>query len=440
MKVSTERLENCQMALTIEVDEERAERALREAARRISKRVRIPGFRPGKAPYEVIRRIFGEEALYNEILDELGEAVYKEALKETGIEPFAPARVEDIQLKPLVMKMVVPLAPVVELGDYRRIRLTPPQVIVGEERVEAALRRIQEDNATLRPVDRPARLGDLAVVDIEGRVKGEVVIQERRRKLTLRADSPFPGFGERLVGMAVGEEREFALTCPEDYADKALAGKEIHFKVLLHELKEKVLPDIDDALARTVGDFETLEELKAALREGLRAQAEQEAEERFAEEVLTKVVEEAKVEFPPVLLERELDEMMEELDRRLKREGLSLDNYLRMKKQSREEFRAELTPRAKERLKRALVLGKVVELEGLKVDEKEVEEEVRRISQPFGPRTGAMGEALASPEQERSLALDLLTRKALQRLVAIAKGELEEEPAPEKSEEEREVN
>jgi len=429
LKVTTERLQNCQVELTIEVDEERVEQELRRVARRVSKRRRIPGFRPGKAPYDVVLRFFGKDALYREALEDLGQAVFKEALEKEGIEPFAQAELVDFQFEPMVLKMMVPVAPIVELGDYRQLRLTPPEVTVNDEEVEAALKRIQAQHSQWQPVERPAQLGDQATIDIESTVEGEVVLSNQERALLLRAESPYPlpGFNEQIVGMGIGEDREFDLTYPENLANEKLAGKESHFKVHLHDLKELVLPELDDDLARTVS-IETFDDLKAKVREGLQAEAEREAESRFASEVLTATVERARIEFPPVLLERELDNLLEEQDRALRqREGLNLDNWLEINKKSKEEYRDELRPRAAERLKRGLALGKVVELEDITVEEEEVGTQIERMSLAFGEQADKARDVFSSPDNMRSIASDLLTNKALQRLVAIARGEVEDE-------------
>lgn len=386
MKVETERLENCQMALTIEVDEERTQRALRDAARRISRQVKIPGFRPGKAPYHVVARYFGKETLYQEVVDELGEDLYREALQEIGLEPFRPATLTDYDIEPLMLKLVVPLAPVIELGDYRQMRLEPEAEAIEEE-IDKTLKKIQRENAFWQSVERSAQWGDMAMVDIRGTIGRKTVIENRGRKLILGDSSePLPGFSEKLLGMPPGEEREFTLVCPGDFEDENLAGRQVHFRVYLQDLKEKVRPDIDDDLARTVGDYETLEDLKAELRRQLEA----EAEDRFAYRALTALVERAEIEFPPVLLEEQIDDLLEEFDRNLRREGLNLENYLAMRKQTKEGFREEIAPQAEEKLKLGLVLNKFIELEGL--------------------------------ENEPDA-----TRKAMERLAAIAKGELEEE-------------
>lgn len=406
MKVTTERSENCQVALTIQVGEERTEQALRKSARRLSKKVSIPGFRQGKIPYHVMLERFGKKALLGGVLDELIQEVYEEALEETELEPVAKASIQDIQLEPLTIKVMVPVAPLVDLGDYRQMRLDPPEVTVGDAEVEGALERIRRENAQWWPVDRPTQLGDMATVDIKGTVDGKVVMDgEKSLRLSANSPYPFPGFNEKLVGLEIGEERKFTLAIPNDFPKLDLTGKEVHLKVHLRDLKKQVLPDIDDDLARTIGNYETLGELKEVLRKDLEAQAEREAEERFASEVFDVVLEGARIEFPPMLLEQEIDEILEEREKRLQREDLSLSEYLSMKGQSEEEYREEIRPLAEDRLRHALALGEVVKLEGLESSPEE------RKPQGKGPPL---------PEEM------LLAQKALRRLAAIAKGEAEE--------------
>jgi trigger factor len=429
LEVTAERLENCQVELTIEVDEERVEQELRRVARRLSKRRRIPGFRPGRAPYDVVLRHFGKDALYQEVLEDLGQTVFEEALEQESIEPFAQAELMDVQFEPMVLKMVVPVEPIVELGDYRQLRLIPPEVSVSDEEVETALERIQAQHGQWQPVERPAQLDDQVIVDIESTVEGEVVFSNQERALLLKAESsyPVPGFNEQIVGMVIGQDREFDLTYPENLANEKLAGKESHFKVHLHDLKELMLPELDDDLAKTLG-VETFDELKAEVRKSLQAEAGREAESHFTSEVLTAMVERARIEFPPVLLERELDSLLEEQDRVLRQqEGLTLDNWLEINKKSKEEYRDELHPRAAERLKRGLALGKVVELEGITAEEEEIEAQIERMSSSFGEQADKARDVFSSPDNMRSIASNLLTNKALQLLTAIARGEVEDE-------------
>lgn len=399
--------------LTIEVEEGRVQEALHQTARQVSRRLKIPGFRPGKAPYHIVARMVGQEALYDEAIQQLAPKVYEEALTESGVEPFAKAQIEVLQRAPLILKAIVPLRPVVELGNYRQIRIAPEEVTVAEEDVDALLAQLQRENAQVVPVDRPTRMGDEIILDLKGTLDGQTVIEAQRETLAMveeGTDWP-PGLVEELVGMAVGQGEEFTLFYPEDYPSEDLAGHEVTFQATVHEVKERCLPEIDDELAKTVGDFETLEELRERIRHNLQARAELEARERLADRVLAAAIEGAKIEYPPILLERESEAMLAEYAARVEQQGFTFEGYLEAQQKSRDDLMNELRPQAEERLKRALLLGKVTEVEGIEVEAAEIDEEIERIAKLYGDEA-----AKSRPSIENRL----LAQKALQRLVEIA--------------------
>ncbi|MFQ6058968.1 MAG: trigger factor [Anaerolineae bacterium] len=429
MKVTQEPTADRQVVLTIEVDEERMQRALHQAARQLSRRVKIRGFRPGKAPYTVVARAVGQDRLYDHALELLAPQVYKEALDESGIKPYALAPLELIQREPPIFQATIPLPPLVELGDYHAIRMAPQEATVTDEDVEAVLAQIQQNTAQAVPVERPVAENDILTLSLRvsrgdepAASAGEVLLEQENAIFDMASGSDDlpPDFGAALLGMSKGQEREFTLTYPAHHPHEDLAGQEVTIHVTLHEVKERHLLDIDDELARTVGDFETLDELREQIRANLQTRAEIEARERLSEEVLAAVMAQARVEFPPPLVERELDQMVADLADRLKGRGLTLEKYLEMEGRSEQALREELRIEARERVKRALVLGKVVELEGIQVEPGEVEEEAESIAQRFGERAEAAREVLASAESQRSLTSRLLAQKALRRLVEIA--------------------
>jgi len=422
MKVTQEPIADRQVVLTIEVDEERMERALRQAARQLSRRVRIRGFRPGKAPYALVAQAVGEERLYDQALRLLGPQVYEEALAESGIQPYALPPLEVTRRKPPIFQATIPLPPLVELGDYHAIRMTPQEVTVTDEDVDAVLAEIQQDNVQIVPVERPVAANDILTLSLRIS-QGDRVLLERENVVFDMAegsnDLP-PEVGEALLGMERGQERELTLAYPADHPDERLAGRSATIHVTLHEVKERRLPEIDDELAQTVGDFESLDELRERIRANLQTRREIEARERLAEEVLAAVMSQARVEFPPLMVERELDEMIADYADHLERRGLTLEKALEMQGKSEQELRDELRVEARERVRRALVLGKVVEQEGIELEPGEVEEESEAIAQSFGERAEEAREALASEESRRSLTSQLLAQKALRRLVEIA--------------------
>lgn len=430
MQITTEPLENRQLRLTIEVDEERAQQAMQQAARQISRQVNIPGFRKGKAPYELVVQRYGEDTVRREAAEMLVQTVYAEALEQEQIEPYAPGSLEEVNLQPFTFEFTIPLPPQVDVGDYRSYRLAPPRVEVPQEQVQQALEEIREQNAILEHVDRPAELGDGVVIDLVGRTaEGTEVLRADDLRLILDAESssPAPGFAEAIVGMEAGEERTFTLTLPEDFPREELQGQEVAFTVEMAEVYNSTLPELDDDLARTMGNFDSLNELKEHIEEQMRQKVQAEADEEYAGQVVQAILEQAQVEYPPMMLEKMVDEMVEDVEQAVKQQQhLPLEDYLRFHGQSMDELREQLEPQATARLKLALVLGEVVTREGLQVGEEEIGAHIREASIPWGVRADDVRTSLSSELGRRAVRSRLLTNKAIQRLVAIARGEAPE--------------
>lgn len=430
LKIETHTHADRTLHMTVEVPEERVRPALQAAARQISKRYPVAGFRPGKAPYEHVVRQFGERAVYEAAIDELGQKVYAEALDQEKIEAYGPGSLEDMQLKPMVLKFTVPLKPEVDLGDYRALRLPYTAPVIADEEVQRVLDTLRERQAVLEPVERPAAPGDVAILDInaflnEGLNPSDFLMTDKDVSVQLdaQADWPMPGFAAQVTGIAAGETRKFDLAFADDYANESLRGQTAHFEVVCKEIKSRTLPEWNDDLAKEVGDFQTLDELRARVRSDLEKQASRAADREYADKVLEQLVGQSTITFPPVLLEQEVDDLLADLDNRLREQRLTLDDYLKIEKKTREMLREEYKPRAEARLKRALVLGRVVELDQLEVQPHEVVGEIDRMSVALGEQAGQMRTYLNSDRARQSLTLDLLTNKAVERLVAIAKGE-----------------
>ena len=431
MKITTEPLENRQLILTIEVDEERAQQAMRRAARQIARQVNIPGFRKGKAPYDVIVQRHGEDTVRKEAADMLAQEAYSEALEQEEIEPYAPGVLDEVVLRPITFRLTIPLRPTVDLSDYRNYRLKPTKVKVSKKEVQQALEAIREQNAVLEPVDRPAALNDMVVMDLAGQTAdGVVFLRGNDTRILLDAEStePAPGFAEAIVGMEADEERTFTLTLPGDFPREELQGQEAEFTAKLAEVYERILPELDDDLARTVGNIDSFKELQEHVRGQLRQAAQEKAGGEYVGQVLEAIIEQTQVEYPPVMLEEELNAAVEDFKQQVSHQArLSLEDYLRIQGKTMEELREELRPQATARLKRALVLGEVVRLEGLEVDEEEIGAHIEQISASWGARADEMRTSLDSGEGRRTVRNRLLVDGAVQRLVAIAKGEAEEQ-------------
>ncbi len=440
MKVTTEPLERCQVLMTVEVDDAQADQLLKAAAKRIATQVQIPGFRPGKAPYSLIVRRFGEEAIREEAMEDLGGKVFREALKQANLEPFAPASMEEVSWQPLVMKVRVPLAPVIELGDYRSLRLEDAPLEVTEEEIDQELADIQEEYASWETVDRPARIGDRVEISLRAESDGETFSRE---KVTISIGDPdkepkYAAILKTLIGMAPGEERTtvmpFAIFSEEtdaesgeEGAEPESAGRDANVWIKVHAIQEKHVHPLDDDFAQMMGDFNTLEELREKVRTSLIRIKKEEFEEQQVAQTIERITSEmAHVEWPPVLEESAIDRWMSGLEQRLKQQGMPLQTYLRAQQKSLEQLREELRPRVQQQLRRSLVLQEIARREGLSVEPDEVLRYIETLAATAGDRQQDVVQSALSRAGLRQVFHDLLDAKVRIRLLQILKGEAQE--------------
>ena len=359
MKLSSERIENSQVVLNIEAEPEEVELALEEAYRHLAKSTDIPGFRRGKAPRAMLERYFGREVLLEEAMEHLVPQLLGRALEEQGIDAIAEPEIEITQNDPLIFKSTVSVRPTVELGDYRQIRVDPEPVEVVDEEVDKAMEQIRYQQAPWQPAERPVQFGDLVTINVEGSVDDKPALDRKELQYQVLKESPFPvpGFWEQLEGLEKGQEKEFTLSFPDDYELNQFAGKECQFKVLVSEIKEKSLPELDDEFAKSLGQgFETLESLHQRVASNLKAMAEESEKRRLEEKAIEALVEQSKVDFPPVLVEHEIDRLIRERE-------ASLEGRIQDRGKSVEELKEALRPLAVNRITHALILGKVAEEE-----------------------------------------------------------------------------
>jgi trigger factor len=448
LKIETQELEDRQVELTVEVPEDRVQAAKRSSAKRLSKDARIPGFRPGKAPYEVIVSKYGEEVIFEEALEILGQEAYRESLEDAELDPYAPGSLEEVvSREPLVLRFTVPLVPEVELGDYREIRIPYEAPDVTDEAVESMMEELRQRQALIEPVERPAEDSDLVVLDVHGELLDEeddedveLVNQEGISVLVdEETDFPFLGIYEHLLGMVEGDEKTVEHTFPEDYTAEDLQNKSASFQLKCSGVKSRFVPEWSDDLAKSVGEFEDLLDLRIKVRESLTEQATQETESAYAEQVMEMVMEGAHVTYPPIVLENETDHLMRDLEMRLSSQNLAFDDYLKIEGKNAEEIRDELKPAAEERVSRGLILGQVVEEENLEIDDEEITQEIDRMLEPLGDSgNDSLKEVFDTPEGRNRIGMDLLTKKAMDRLMDISKGEAEFEKPEDDHEESHE--
>jgi trigger factor len=370
--------------LEIQLPPERLDRALDAAVRALARRTRIPGFRPGKAPRPVLERHLGPGVVMDEALDHLMQDAYREALVKEGILPLSNAEVEVVQAeegKPLIFKATVPVPPEVALGDYRNFNFKPEIDVIDDARVDKVVEELRDQNATLAPVeDRGAQEGDYAVISFVGTKDGQPFDggTSERMPLILGQERLIPGFEANLIGKKVGETTEFDITFPEDYGEPTLAGQAAHFSVEMRELREKILPELDDDFLASLGEFASLEALREDIRRRLEGNALDRARHQFADRIIEYAVANATVELPEVLVDQEVEVMHDEFKGTLARQGITEEAYLKAVEKTTEDLHGEFRPGAERRAKTLLVLSKVADVEGLEVGDADVDAEVAR--------------------------------------------------------------
>jgi len=429
MKVSNQSIENSQAILHIEAESQEMEESLNKAYHHLVKGIDIPGFRKGKAPRHVLERYIGKEELQKEALEHLIPQLCNQVIEEQKMEVIAQPQIEILQVDPVVFKSTFPLRPQVELGDYQHIRLAPEPAEVTEEEINSVMEQLRQRRAVWAPVEHPVSFEDLVTIDIEERSEGNSINSYQGRQFPVIKDSPIPlpGFAEHLVGMEKGEEREFSLSYPDNYELKELAGKQYNFKVKLIEVKEKHLPDLNDEFAKSLGQgIETLDALRESTATSLTNVAEERARRAFEQKLIEAVVDLAKVEFPPILVEQEIDRLLSERDRMFRRQG-GLESYLKTFNKTEEEVREELRPGATERVLQSLVLGKVAEGEKIEVSPAEIDAEIEKMIGSTEENAEELHKIFNTQQGRRWVEERLIAQKTVQHLVEIATGDATEE-------------
>ncbi len=426
MKVTTERTPDCNAIVTVEVDESQVAGAMKTAAQRISRVRPIPGFRPGKAPYERVERAVGKNLLRDEAIDELAQSVYKQVIEDEQIDVYDAGKLDVVQKEPLILKYTIPTRPVVTLGDYRSIHMQPQPVEVKDEEVDQIIERLRQEQATMTPVTRAVALGDLVTINVKGGIEGqEPFTRDGMQVRVQKEQGTFPWI-EQLVGTNVNEPRTITYVYPEDTPNKEIAGKTATYDVTVTDVKEMQLATVDDEFAKSVSAFETLEQLKGRIRSNILAEKQAEENNRFADQVVDTEVDQSQIAFPASMIEDEIELELGRSKEIAQQIGLTWDKYLQLSGKDEQAFRETVRPRAEKRIKRLLTLMELAEAEKIQVDSKEIDVEIDRRAQEAaqaGGRADQTRRTLSSRESRRDIEFSLRMGKAIERLVAIAKGE-----------------
>jgi trigger factor len=444
LKVTKEKVENSQAFLTVEIEPSEMEAPMESSYKRIAQKANIPGFRKGKAPRAIVEQYVGKESIIEDALKYLVPQAYEQALKEQEIEPFAQPEVEVTQTDPVIFTAVVPLAPTIELGDYQSIKMEPEQAEVTDENVSDVMEELRRQNATWEPVDRPLEYNDLATIDVNGKTDEKPYIQRVGMQYQLLKDAaaPAPGFVEQILGMKKGEEKEFNLTFPEDYPNSEVAGKETNFKVKLSEIKREILPELNEQFIGSISsDLKTVEELRGEVKKNLVQRTEDRVKMEFQEKVVAAAVEQSQIEYPPILIEMEINRIINEEARQLQMSGRNLEDYLRSIGKTENDLREELRPIAEKNVRSSLTLSKIAEAEKIEVTDADIDENLDSMTGNVPEeRKEEFRKMLDTPQTRESIKQTLLTRKTIERLTDIARVPEKTKTGTKKKQKEEEEN
>lgn len=424
MKVTVENGENQQVTLTIEVEAAEVNKAVDQACKRLANRVSIPGFRKGKAPRMIVERHVGKDAVLQEAFDIVAPKALSKAFDEQKIDPVTRPSVDIETLeegKDLVFKATVTPRPEVKLGDYKGLNVPKNEVNITDEDVEKQLKTFQDRQGKL--VDAPegaeVKDGDFTTLDFKGFVDGEAFDggEGKDYPLQIGSNSFIPGFEDQLVGAKIGEERDVNVKFPEEYHAKELAGKDATFKCTIRSIKTKELPAIDDELAKKVSKFETLDELKADIRKNLEENAERTAENDQKSAAIEMATNNITVDIPAVMIDNRVTAMIQEMAMRLEQQGMKLEQYLQYAGTDIAKLREQYRETAEKNVKTDLMLEEVAKAENIKVEAKDLDEEVAAMAAAYGATPQQVQKIIKEQGRIGDLAASVLRKKTAQFII-----------------------
>lgn len=435
MSLQVEKLDNNMAVLTIEVPAEELEKAIETVYQKSKKRISLPGFRKGKAPRRMIEQAYGKDVFYQDAADELVPTAYEEALRETDEQIVSYPQLSVVQIeagKPFIFTAKVALKPEVVLGTYKGVKVVKMDTAVTEEEIAAEIDRERDKNARIVEVeDRAVQEGDIATLDFEGFVDGEAFEGGKGTDypLTIGSHAFIPGFEEALVGAVIGQETEVNVTFPEDYQAADLAGRDAMFKCTVTKLQEKLLPELDDDFASEVSDeSDTVEEYKEEVLNKLSERKSREAKSALEDAVLEAVTAEAKMELPEPMVDTQVSQMAQDYARRLRYQGISLEQYLEMTGMTRETLARQLRPQAVKRIQSRLVLEAVAAAEGIEASQEEIDKEIESRAETYNRDVEELKETYGESGR-KEISQDICVKKAMEFLVENAQDKEAEENA-----------
>lgn len=420
---STEKSGN-QATVVVEIDKELMETGVNKAYMKARKNIMIPGFRKGKAPRKMIESMYGAHVFYEDGLEEIFPEIYDFAIAKQDWKAIGTPSLKDMQISDdgiVTLTITTEVYPDVTLGQYKGLEVERREAVVSDAQVQAELDRMAENVSSTESVDRPAQMGDTVNIDFEGFDNGVPFDggKGENHDLKLGSGSFVPGFEEQLVGMSAGEEKDIDITFPEDY-HKELAGKSVVFHVKVNKVTVTIVPEQDDEFAKDVSEFDSLEELKADIREKALAEAEKQIQSEFENAAVEKAAENTTVDMPKALVERELDTQMERFAYQLQMSGYSMEQYAKMMGGDVNTMRSAFRPAAEKQAKISVTLEKIVEAEGITVTDEEIDAEVSALAAQYELEPAKVKEMVPAEELTESLKVRKATKIIVESAVAVA--------------------
>ncbi len=426
MNCKVEKTKNAnEVKLEITVEAEKFDEAIKKVYFKSAKYFNIPGFRKGKAPMQIVEKYYGKEIFYEDAFNEVAQDALEEAVEENKLEIVSRPDIEVTQIekgKDLIFEAIMQTKPEVKLGKYKGIEIKKVEYNVTDEDIEHELGHMQEHNSRLISIeDRPVESGDIATIDFEGFADGKAFEggKAEGHELEIGSNSFIPGFEDQVIGMKIDEEKDIQVKFPEEYFSKDLAGKDATFKVKVHEIKKKELPELDDEFAKDVSEFDTLKELKESIKEKQQKQNDEKAKYETQEAVIKAVCEDIQVEIPSGMIESEIDNMLKDIEQRLSYQGLKLEQYLQMMGKTEEEMKKEYEPQAIDAIKSRLALEAVIKAEKIEATDEEIDEKLKEMAKNYGKENDE--EFLKNENVRNYLKQGLASEKAIDFLVENAK-------------------
>ena len=418
METVCNKLENCEVEVKVTFSQEEWKNAQDQALNKLAKRVKIDGFRQGKAPAKMVKARIGKAAILEEATDIILQKNYSSILLDNDVQPVGQpqVKIDELTEQDLKVTVVAPVAPEVESGQYKGLEVKKGSVRVTKKEIEEELKNYQNQFAELVVKEEgTVENGDTAVIDFEGFKDGEPFEggKGENHSLEIGSGSFIPGFEDQVIGMKVEEEKDINVTFPEDYHVADLAGQDVVFKVKVHEIKSKVIPEIDDELAKDVNidGIETLEDLKTYTKEQIKNRKQTEVDNKFNDDIFNAVIENTPLEVPEVMVNNEVDNMMREVEQNLAQQGLNLETFQQITGKTNEAMREEMKEQAEKRVKFNLIVAEVAKVENIEVTDEEVDEEIKTIAEYYGREFEEVKQLFAS--QSIQLKNELATRKAI---------------------------